>query len=178
MNTNQIFFLIILGLFGIPVVLSYIFGIKRIKNVDLLWGNIPQKYRKIYEISMILSAISFFVFSSYIFVLSYKHYNLINIYALYAFLLAGAALWLPLIIEVIELKKRIYWILTRISLAFVGLCSIIYLSMMLFSTYYGPFYTFAIIGLSIFTIHTVILDAIVWPYFFTKKKVTDNVNKK
>ena len=178
MNTNQIFFLIILGLFGIPVILSYIFGIRRIKNVDLLWGNIPQKYRKIYGTSMILSAISIFVFSSYIFVLSYKHYNLINIYLLYAVLLGAATLWIPLMVEVIELKKKIYWILTRISLALVGLCSIILLSMMIFSTYYGTFFTFAIIGLSIFSIHTVILDAIVWPHFFTKKKEVDNVKKR
>lgn len=178
MNNNQVFFLIILALFGIPVILSYIFGIKRIKNIDLLWGGMPKKIQKILTISMLISALSFFVFSSYIFVLSYKHYNLINIYFLYAVLLGSAALWLPLMIEVIELRKKIYWILTRISLALVGLCSIVLLSMMIFSTYYGLFFTFAITGLSLFSIHTVVLDAIVWPYFFTKKKEVGNVKKK
>ena len=178
MNGNQIFFLVIIALFGIPVILSYIFGIKRVKDVNLLWGGTPKKYQKIYGVSIILSTIAFLTFTTYIFVLSYKHYNLINIYVIYAVLLGAAALWLPLMIEVIELKKKIYWILTRISLALVGFCSILLLSMMIFSTYYGTFFVLSIIALIIFTIHTIVLDAILWPHFFTLPKNIGNVKKK
>ncbi len=178
MNGNQIFFLAVIGLFGIPVILSYIFGLKRIKNIDLLWGGMPKKYQKIFGISMILSTISFLTFSAYIFILSRRNLDFLNIYILYAVLLGAAALWMPLMIEVIEIKKKIYWILTRISLAIVGFCSIVFLSMMIFSTYSGLLHILSIIGLSIFTFHTVVLDAIIWPHFFTTKKNIGSVKKK
>ena len=178
MNGNQIFFLVTIALFGIPVILSYIFGIKRIKNIDLLWGGMPKNIQKVLTVSMLLCTVSFFTFSSYIFILNGGNVDLIFIDVIYAVLLGAAALWLPLMIEVIELKKKIYWILTRISLAIVGFTSLFFLSVMIFSGRTGIHFIASIIGLIIFTFHTVVLDAIVWPYFFTKKKVAGNVKKK
>ncbi len=178
MNNNQIFFLLVIVLFGIPVILSYIFGIRRIKKVELLWGGMPKKIQKILTISMLAATVSFLTFSTYIFILNGGNVDLIFIDIIYAVLLGSAALWLPLMIEVIELKKKIYWILTRISLVIVGMCSILLLSIMIFSNRTGLLFVLSIISLVIFSIHTVILDAIVWPYFFTKKKEVDNVKKR
>ncbi len=178
MNNNQIAFLVTIALFGIPVILSYIFGLKRIKNIEILWGGMPKKVQKILTISMLLCTVSFFTFSSYIFILNGGNVDLIFIDLIYAVLLGAAALWMPLMIKVIESKKKIYWILTRISLAIVGFTSLFFLSVMIFYDRTGIHYIASIIGLTIFTFHTGILDAIVWPYFFTKKKEVGNVNKR
>lgn len=178
MNGNQIFFLLIIALFGIPVILSYIFGLKRIKKIELLWGRMPKKIQTVLTTSMLLCTVSFFTFSSYFFILQGGNIDLLFITIIYAILLGSAALWLPLMVEVIELKKNIYWILTRISLGIVGLCSTLLLGIVIFSNHTGFHFIASIVGLVIFTFHTVVLDAIVWPYFFTKKKLIGNVKER
>ncbi len=170
MNGNQIFFLIVILLLGTFVVLSYILGVKKIRNVDLLWGGVSKNWRKFFTGSMLLSALSFFIFSSYIFVLQGGNIGLLFIDLTYAILLLSAALWIPLMAKYINTKKKIYWILTRISLIIVGFCSFVLLGIVAFSGHTGIHFVSSVIGLSLFTFHTVILDATVWPCLYTSSK--------
>jgi len=170
MNANQILFLIVIIVFGTLVILSYIFEIKKIKNTDLLWGGVSTKQRKFFTFSMLLGAISFFIFSSYIFTLQGGNIDLLFIDLVYAILLCSAALWIPLMERYINTQKKVYWTLTRISLILVGFCSFILLGIVAFSGYSGIHFIFSVIGLSIFTFHTVVLDASVWPCLYTSSK--------
>ena len=173
MNIHQIIFLILLIVLGIPVILSYILGIKKIKNPNLLWGNTPNNYKKIFGISMITSAISFGIFSFYIF--NGNNLNWILIYITYSILLISSTAWIPLTIKVVQIKKKIYWILTRTSLYIVAICSLILLSATILLNQVCTFHIISIICLIIFSIHTIVLDATIWPYFFTKTNSIDNV---
>jgi len=168
MNANQILFFVTIAIFGIPVIISYIWGIKKVKDINLLWGTMPDKYQKILGISMLLCVISFFVFSSYILILNGRNLELLFIDVIYAILLGSASLWMPLTVKFVETKKNIYWILTRISLIIVGFCSFLLLVIVILTDHTGMHYIASIVGLTIFTFHTSILDGIMWPYFFKK----------
>lgn len=66
MNTSQIIFLIINILGWILVLGRYYIGLKGNAAVQNLWGGTPKKVQPIYTLSMLISAVGYFLFFFYI----------------------------------------------------------------------------------------------------------------
>lgn len=173
MYPNQVLFLIVIFLLGIPVILSYVLGLRKPEEQNLLWGGVPTKYRKAYTISMIVSAISYFVFTTYVIILlgqfngngSYPFF-----YILYIIMLAASALWVPLVKRVANKNTLLNWYLVRFVLALNGFAAFMLFFFLANLSTPSIFYYISIVLLGIYTLHTAILDAIIWPYFWKSKK--------
>ncbi len=177
MNTQQILFLIINFIGGPLVLLSYIIGLKAGKSADILWGGTPKKIRGVYTISMLISAISFLITSVFIFLII-KDPNILLPYSLsmsifnilYTILLLCSAIWIPLVNRIVNKPSKFVWLSIRLGLIFVGLSALGILMLLIGITPQPTtlIYWISIAGMGIFFIHTGILDAFLWPYFWKK----------
>ena len=177
MNTNQKIFLAINIIGGILVLGSYYLGLRGGKSVDMLWGGVPVNIRSIYTISMILCAIAYFIFFAYImgglgtdalnstFLMGEKLYLV-----LFILILGASALWMPLVNVMAVNPGTVVWVGIRLVLAIVALASLgVFIALLTINPRpTGLFYYSALIGMLWFSIHTGILDAILWPYFWGK----------
>lgn len=177
MNENQKIFLIINIIGGILVLGSYILGFKYGKGADALWGGVPEKTRGIYTISMLVSAIGFFIFTSYIFInLGSDKLSAIPLLGektfliLYSLLLIASALWIPLTNLMVTNPSSLVWFCVRSVLFITGIASIlIFIALLTLNPRpSGAHYILTLVSIFIFSIHTSILDAIIWPYFWNK----------
>lgn len=164
MSKSQLIFLIINILGGIAVLSSYYFGLKSNPDGAALWGGVPENSRKIYVISMLFSAVSYFIFTSFI-ILKVLPKSGAEFHILYALILLASALWMPLTTVLVAEPTAMIWFGVRAVLAIVALssASVLYLLMSQISVYSGVHYWLSIVGLVIFTLHTGVLDAIIWP---------------
>jgi hypothetical protein len=161
-------FLLINILSGPLVILSYILGIGS-NDINILWGGVPKELRGVYSLSMVLGAISFFIFSIYIlknlrikgYLIAYSSY--INLF--YLLILIPSALWIPLVSNMVMSPSDITWIGIRSVLIIVALGSIGLLLLLIKTSpkIKSRLYYLSIIALIWFIFHTGILDAIVWP---------------
>ncbi len=177
MNTNQKIFLIINIIGGILVLGSYYLGLRGGKGVDALWGGTPANIKGIYTASMLVCAVSYFIFFSYIFSnLGSGTFSNIKILGdkifliLFALILIASAFWMPLTNIMISNPSPVVWIGIRVVLVIVGLASCaVFLSLLTISPRPGGIWYFAsLLGMFWFTFHTLILDALLWPYFWSK----------
>ncbi len=177
MNSHQKIFLTINIVGGVLVLLSYIIGLRAGKSADILWGGTPKNIRGIYTVSMLVSALSFFVVTTFLFlnmkqgsiVLPYSlNINVVNI--LYSILLICSMIWIPLVNLMVSNPSTLIWITIRIALILVGLTSLlIFLLLLKVSPRpIGIMYYTSLVGMLIFFVHTGILDAFLWPYFWNK----------
>ncbi len=175
MNSNQKIFLAINIVGGILVLASYVIGLKAGKSADVLWGGTPKNIRGVYTVSMLVSATGFFLFTIFTF-LQFKNVESILPYSLdknvfhilYSVLLICSMLWIPLVNLMVSTPSTLLWISIRTVLILVGLSSLILLILLLKISPKptGFLYISSIIGLSWFFIHTGILDALLWPYYW------------
>lgn len=170
MDSNQILFLAINILGGTAVILSYILGFKSSKGSNLLWGGISKNFQKIYTLSMIVSAIGYFIFSSYIFKILAVNVNYSFFYYAYLILLVTSALWLPLVNMMNKKKNALLWISIRATLILTAFSFFFILVLFLSIVPNGIHYYLSVAGLIIITLHTGVLDAILWPHFYTSSK--------
>lgn len=152
-----------------------------LKNTELrseLWGAVPDHIRPYYTICMFLAAIGYFFFTGYI--IKYVSfdttqifgcYNFTIINLLYAGFLIPSALWIYMTFAMISNPSVLLWIGIRIILFTVGFSSIGLFLAFFFSNFEKSSWLFyaGIAGLIPFSIQTMILDAIVWPYYFPMK---------
>lgn len=168
MNSNQKIFLAINIVGGLLVLASYYWGLKSDKGVDAFWGGVPDSIKSVYAVSMLVSATAFFIFSAYVF----KNIGTGSVPYLISFgiIQIASALWMPLVDVMVSNPSTILWIVIRIVLTVVGLAAIAIFILLLkmFPKHSGLFYYSSLIGLIIFIIHTGILDAVIWPYFWKK----------
>jgi hypothetical protein len=174
MNRNQKIFISI-ELLGILVPISYVLGLGN--NADAMWGGVPENIRSLYTVSMIISALGFFIFSTYTFLVVLKEKFILpyslkkwTIHLGYILILVPSALWIPLVNIMLENPSNLIWVGIRMVLILVALGTLLLLILILKGKketnnlfYYGT-----IIGLTIFFIHTGILDAIIWPSLFPR----------
>lgn len=162
MTGSQFLFLLLIFILGICVVFSYQQGIKRREDIEVLWGGLSKKLRKIYTISILVSTVAFFVSFIYILLLigdgSYPFFFII-----YTVMLIASAFWMPLVNRFVKTKSDIDWYLMRTSLIFTGLSSFFLFFFLLNIQESTIFYYIALASSIILTLHTGILDAIVWP---------------
>ena len=152
-----------------------------LKNTELrseLWGAVPDHIRPYYTICMFLAVIGYFFFTGYI--LQYVSYDTTQIFGCYNFtiinlfyagFLIPSALWIYMTFAMISNPSVLLWIGIRIILFTVGFSSIGLFLAFFFSNFEKSSWLFyaGIAGLIPFSIQTMILDAIVWPYYFPMK---------
>ena len=158
---------------------SYAYGL--LKNTELrseLWGAVPDHIQPYYTICMFLAAIGYFFFTGYI--LQYVSfdttqifgcYNFTIINLLYAGFLIPSALWISMTFAMIGNPSVLLWIGIRTILFTVGFSSIGLFLAFFFSNFEKSSWLFyaGIAGLIPFSIQTMVLDAIIWPYYFPLK---------
>jgi hypothetical protein len=180
MNISQILFLAIIISGGRAVVFSYIWGFKSGISINSFWGNVPVRLRGLYNVSIFACALMFFVFTSFIFInlggttvrfvpesfLGDKAFHI-----LYAVIMLFSTVWMPLTASMISKPSKLIWIGVRAALALVGLSflGITVLLIMAYSGAAGVYYYLALISAAWVTIHTGILDAVIWAHYWNKK---------
>lgn len=167
MTLRQILFLSINIIGGILVIGSYVYCIKTHGNADSLWGGVAVNIRKIYTASMLIATVSYFAFALYVMLKVESGYVF---HVLLAIMLGASALWMPLTYAMIQSPATAIWIGIRVVLAVVALASLgILVSLLLISPKpAGVFYWSAVVGAVLFTLHTGVLDAILWPHLWGK----------
>jgi len=176
MNWQKYIFYTINILGGISVLFSYAHGlINHVELHDHLWGGITEFIRPLYTINMLLATAGYFFFTSYIINKMFRnkknqykkiHFVIINI--LYAGIIIPSAFWMPMTCQVLTYSSDWLWIEIRIILLIVGLSSSGLILFFFFSKIRTNdwHYIAGVIGLISFWIQTMILDALVWPYYF------------
>lgn len=168
MTGSQFLFLLILVVLGAAVLASYITGIKNKKDVEILWGGLSEKLRKVYTFSILLSTVAFLVVTTYITIqMNTESYPFFFI--AYPVMLIASATWLPLVNRFVKTQSDASWYLMRLSLAMTGIASFtIFFFLLNLST--GTVFYYIALGFSlILAIHTFVLDGIVWPTQWRKK---------
>ncbi len=162
--------IILLG--GFAVLGSYVYGFQIRPDVaDILWGGVPQEFRPAYTTAMFLAAAGYFAYTYLILfqldptdarVFGSFGYGIFNV--LYLAILIPSALWTPLTLLAVEnASPGLLW-LVRLCLAVVGLASIgLFLGVLKIQPRPPVLvHRLAILGSFVFSIHTAILDALVW----------------
>ncbi len=167
LEKKQFFILVnIIGLIGISI--SYYFGLSEMPNgIHDLWGNTPISIRPIYYITTSLAFIG--IVLSFIFVV-FKT-DLFNYYPIsrsIIVIMVASMLWLPYTADMIQEPTSYTWIKIRIALLLVGLGSWFFFRRMwlMGNKEHKNWKKTAVIGSGLFFFHTMVMDALIWPYFF------------
>ena len=139
-----------------------------------LWGGIPDSLQTLYTVNMLLAATGFFPVT---YLLGFKtplgqfadHTGLSfeSMIVAYAAILMGSALWLPLTAFYIGDPSTLLWIAIRIDLFIVGAGATVLGYMLLRRATRGPALAWgAVLMFFFFWLQTMVLDAIVWPWFY------------
>jgi hypothetical protein len=161
---------------GIAVLGSYVWGIAtRPETSGQVWGGVPESLKPMYTLSMLLAAVGYFPFTSYVlFRLDPERVRVAGRFGfdlfllLYALVLAPSALWMPLTFAMLDAPSKLLWLVIRVVLFAVALGSGGILAALLLARPRptGVHFTLAVAGSIAFCIQTVLLDAFVWPAFF------------
>ncbi len=165
--------LIAILLLGGPAVLgSYAYGfIARPSDVGVLWGGVPEDVRGAYAAWMPIAAIGFLVFTYHIvFRIDPREIRVgpwgFGVFPLlYAAVLIGSALWMPLCFVMLDAADgRTAWLAIRCALWAVGLASAaLIISLIALRPGEASDRRFPILAASCFSVQTLVLDALVWP---------------
>jgi hypothetical protein len=158
---------------GLAVLGSYVHGFGH-PEVDAFWGEVPLDLRPVYTVSMFGAALGYFPFTAWILLRLEPDRTRVGPFGygiflvLYALVLIPSALWMPMTFQMIEVPSQALWIAIRLDLALVALGTIGLLASLLLvePRERGPFWAAAVAGAILFFNQTVVLDAIVWPFFY------------
>tara|TARA_B110000014_G_C19553343_1_gene295610 strand:- start:6 stop:386 length:381 start_codon:yes stop_codon:yes gene_type:complete len=126
---------------------------------------------------MFLAAGGYFFFTAYILICInidtvklFGKYGFWLINILYAGIIIPSTIWIYLTFAMINNPSPILWLFIRVVLFTVGFSSMILLFSFFMSNFerHGWLYIASIIGLFFFCIQTMLLDGIIWPYYFPK----------
>jgi hypothetical protein len=176
MHKQQKFLLAIVLIGGVAVLGSYAWGILAIQNAtQILWGDVPAIIRSFSTVGMFTGALGFFAYSFFIlFKLNpdntriYSHFGYTIFNYLYLAILIPSALWLPLTFLAVQNNHSMVLWLARLDLIVVAAASILLFLALLFTQPHRSVWAYwlAMVGSIFFCIQTVLLDAILWGYFF------------
>jgi len=161
--------LLIINIGGGGAVLgSYIIGLAGKTNGSAaLWGGTPANVKPFYSASMLLAALSYFVFLYFIFFkLSPEVVNFNILYLIFIGILLPSILWMPLTNLYVTAPGAGVWLGIRLVLILVGLFSIALTWFLMRLGGSGTAYGLAVGGSVYLAFHTLVLDAILWPVFF------------
>lgn len=161
---------------GVLVLATYGWGaVAESTMMASLWGGVPEAIRPLYTVNMFLSAGGYFFFAPYILlrvdsdrqdVLGRFGYSLFSKFML--LVLVPSAGWLPLTSMMLSHPSPWLWFIIRVDLALVAVGSLgLLVSLWTLRPPLGPGRVAAVAGLVPFCIQTVLLDALIWPAYFT-----------
>ncbi|MBN1191873.1 MAG: hypothetical protein JXA46_19130 [Dehalococcoidales bacterium] len=176
MSAPQLMLLIINVFGGAAVIGSYVQGlVSHPGNTDVLWGNITGTVRSLYFVSMILSAVGYFLLIYFVlFRLAPADVKVAGnigfevFFAIFTGILLFSALWMPLSYSNFDTPNPNTWTAIRIVLFLVGFSSCALLWALLSLQTRQPVlpYWLAVAGSGYFAFHTLVLDAFLWPVFY------------
>lgn len=177
MNREKRLLIGIILLGGLAVIVSYAWGLGTQPALrDALWGGVPADLRPLYTVSMLLAAASYFAFTYFIVfrvdpgqVRSARLGGYWVFSLLYAFILIPSALWMPLTLAMLERPSSAVWLAIRAVLWAVAFASVGLTGVLLSVSPRQPrwAYWLAEAGCLVFSFHTLVLDAIIWPASFS-----------
>ena len=162
--------------FGSLILFSYYNGLNKYPELSLkLWGGVPKILHPYIVISMFISAIGYFFFTSN-FLLNVDpvnvrflgRFNYWSLHIIYLFILIPSMLWIDLSLYYIKTNNPLIWYYVLVVLYCVGVFSII-LFIFTIDTYADDknwLYLPSVFGACIFAIHTLLLDGLIWTVFF------------
>jgi hypothetical protein len=161
---------------GVLVLASYGWGAIAASTVmTSLWGGVPEAIRPLYTVNMFLSAAGYFFFAPYILlrvdterldILGRFGYSLFSKFML--LVLVPSACWLPLTSIMLAQPSLWIWVVIRVVLGLVAVGSLgLFISLWSLRPPRAPGHVAAVIGLVPFCLQTVLLDALIWPAYFT-----------
>ena len=161
---------------GVAVLGSYAHGIvTHPGSAGAVWGGVPEGLRPLYTVCMLLAAVGYFAFTSYVFfrvepdsarVAGRFGFGIFP--ALYLLILVPSALWMPLTFAMLEAPSAGLWLGIRAVLALVGLGSLGLVAALVSLEERAPrsHWALALAGSLAFAFQTAVLDAVVWTAFF------------
>lgn len=157
---------------------SYAYGLIQNKNsIATLWGGVPEYLRVYYTIGMISATFGYLAFSYYLLfhvnahearVFGFFSFNIFNF--IYLLILVPSMFFMFLAFKMAILPSLFTWVSLRLILFLVALGALLMIVALVGLTvrFSSGAYWIALIGSSLFFLHTFVLDAIIWPYFFRK----------
>ena len=160
---------------GTAVLASYLLALDPAVGGSL-WGGIPEgRIRDLYTLNMFLAAAGFFpatwllVFATPASALREKTgLGFPAMFALYAAILMASALWLPLTALYVSAPSTPVWLLIRLVLLVVGGAATLLGGMLIRLARRGPAIAWlAVVAFFFFWLQTMVLDALVWPHYYS-----------
>jgi hypothetical protein len=138
------------------------------------WGGVPAAMQPLYVVTMLLAATGYFAFTRFVFRLRPAQVKIAERFGyglfkwIYLLILVPSALWMPLTFEMITSPGAGLWFAIRLTLAAVGVGSLLLVAALLWMEPRSPklSHRFALAGSIAFSFQTAILDALVWPAYF------------
>lgn len=162
---------------GAAVLASYALGMLWLgEDFAKAWGGVPESWKPWYVRSMLLAAAGYFPMTWFVLSKLRERQHgeaaasavVHSALPLYTGILVGSALWMPLTCLMIQHPGTLLWLLIRADLAVVGLCSLALLVALVREPQGGGApRIFAVAGAAAFCVQTTLLDAIVWPAYFS-----------
>lgn len=161
---------------GIAVLASYALAFRHPPEVrDALWGGVPATLQPLYTASMLAAALGYFPMT-WLFVAGAPAYPAARtpchdrtVLLAYAAILVCSALWLPLTVELILAPSLLlYWVVRLVLFGVAGgALFVLARTAQHARDGQGSARWLPVVGALAFCLQTVVLDALVWPAFYT-----------
>jgi len=160
---------------GVAVLASYAYCLVTHPLPSEFWGGVPQGLRPVYTVNMFLAAAGYLVFTYFLMfrlpiVSEHGAWSGVGTFnMLYVLILLPSALWMPLTLEMLSSPSVGLWWIIRLTLIAVGVGSVGMLMGLVAVRRRSPSlpHMLAVAGSVPFCIQTAILDALVWPAYFS-----------
>jgi len=160
---------------GTAVLASYFLALDPAVGASL-WGGIPEgRVRDLYTVNMFLAALGFFP-ATWLLGIATPASALRErtglafpaMFMTYAAILMASALWLPLTALYVDQPSLPLWLAIRLVLLVVGGGATVLAGMLIRLAARGPATTWlAVIAFFFFWLQTMVLDALVWPHYYS-----------
>jgi len=176
MHKQKLALLMIILLGGTAVLASYVYPVMRHPEyVEPAWGGVTPDIRRFYAPSMLLAASGFFFYTYFLLfrvdadrsrIAGRFGFWVFNV--LYAAILVGSALYMPLTFAFVAQPSTVLWWLIRLALFVVGLASLALLACLLALRPRQPAWAYwlAVAGTITFSFQTAVLDMLLWPALY------------
>jgi hypothetical protein len=176
MHKQKLAMLLIILVGGTAVMVSYVYPvITHPEYVEPAWGGVTPDIRRFYAPSMLLAASGYFFYTYFLLlradpdrvrVAGRFGFSMFNV--LYAAILVGSALYMPLTFALVAGPSTVLWWSIRLVLIVVGLASLALLGSLLALRPRRPAWAYwlAVAGCAAFSFQTVVLDMLVWPALY------------